>query len=277
MATAKPPGVTSSISTSNQSTRTKDDPTVLKTKVAELERQVAEYKTKLDELRRAKATTVVKLEKEYVNTSIPGLNRPEKTKPCEKCEEYEKLLDNERKSNAQLKKLIEQKDKQPTTNSGPCTKCFELKKLLDIEKENNKQLTEQLKLEKRQTEEERNAKEVLDQALDITQMDLVEARNLCEALRVENHDYKNTYERMRKEHSEKMADLCQREEEAKKQVATWEQMYREWMATMERRVNNLQVTNEELSTWLHDENEISPHRRTDGGAGAAGGGGNQRR
>lgn len=27
---------------------------------------------KLDELRRAKATTVVKLEKEYVNTSIPG-------------------------------------------------------------------------------------------------------------------------------------------------------------------------------------------------------------
>ncbi len=37
-----------------------------------LERQVTEYKTKLDELRRAKATTVVKLEKEYVNTSIPG-------------------------------------------------------------------------------------------------------------------------------------------------------------------------------------------------------------
>jgi hypothetical protein len=27
----------------------------------------------LDELRRAKATTVVKLEKEYVSTSIPGL------------------------------------------------------------------------------------------------------------------------------------------------------------------------------------------------------------
>ena len=43
-----------------------------------------------------------------------------------------------------------------------------------------------------------------------------------------------------------MAELAQREEEAKKQVATWEQMYREWMATMERRVNNLQVTNEEL-------------------------------
>ncbi|CAF3981161.1 unnamed protein product [Rotaria sp. Silwood1] len=73
---------------------------------------------------------------------------------------------------------------------------------------------------------------------------------------------------MKQEHAEKMADLCNREEEAKKQVATWEQMYREWMATMERRVNNLQVTNEELHTWLHDDNEISPQRRTGGGGGS---------
>ncbi len=73
---------------------------------------------------------------------------------------------------------------------------------------------------------------------------------------------------MRMEHSERMADLDNREEEAKKQVnfafcfylflflfklikvATWEQMYREWMATMERRVNNLQVTNEDLQVYI---------------------------
>ncbi|CAF1637846.1 unnamed protein product [Adineta ricciae] len=236
------------------------DPAALKAKVVELERQVADYKTKLDELRRAKATTVVKLEKEYVNTSVPGLNRPERTKPCEKCEEYEKLLENERKSSTQLKKLLEQKDKQPSSNSGPCSKCNDLKKLLDIEKYNNEQLAEQLKLEKKQTEEERTAKEVLDRALDITQNDLTETKNLCEALRVENEDYRKVYERMKRDHSEKMADLAQREEEAKKQVATWEQMYKEWMATMERRVNNLQVTNEELQTWLHDDNERSPYR-----------------
>jgi len=153
MATAKSPGVTSSISNSNQSGRNKDDLPTLKNKVAELERQVADYKIKLDELRRAKATTVVKLEKEYVNTSVPGLNRPEKPKSCEKCEEFEKILDAERKSNAQLKRLIEQKEnskqQSTTTNSGPCTKCSDLKKLLDIEKENNLQLTEQIKLEKK--------------------------------------------------------------------------------------------------------------------------------
>jgi hypothetical protein len=267
MATSKSQGLASTTSNSNQTGRTKDDIPTLKNKVAELERQVTEYKNKLDELRRAKATTVVKLEKEYVSTSIPGLNRPEKTKPCEKCEEFEKILDTERKSNAQLKRLIEQKEnpkQQSTTNSGPCTKCPDLKKLLEIEKQNTLQLIEQLKLEKKQTEEERNAKEMLDRTLEITHADFIEAKNLAEALRIENEDYKNEFESMKKQHADKMADLCHREEEAKKQVATWEQMYREWMATMERRVNNLQVTNEELQTWLHDDNEISPQRRPGG-------------
>lgn len=95
-----------------------------------------------------------------MNFFVRRLNRPERTKPCEKCEEYEKLLENERKSSTQLKKLLEQKDKQSASNSGPCAKCNDLKKLLDIEKYNNEQLVEQLKLEKRQTEEERTAKEV---------------------------------------------------------------------------------------------------------------------
>jgi len=74
------------------------------------------------------------------------------------------MLDAERKSNTQLKRLIEQKEnnnkQQSTTNSGPCTKCSDYKKLLDIEKENNLQLNEQIKFEKKQTEEERSAKEV---------------------------------------------------------------------------------------------------------------------
>ncbi len=91
MATAKSSGATSITSNSNQTGRNKDDLPALKNKVAEvwksvfflifisyffflikLERQVTEYKNKLDELRRAKATTVVKLEKEYVNTAVPG-------------------------------------------------------------------------------------------------------------------------------------------------------------------------------------------------------------
>jgi hypothetical protein len=73
------------------------------------------------------------------------------------------MLDAERKANAQLKRLIEQKEnnkQQSTTNSGPCTTCSDYKKLLDIEKQHNLQITEQLQMEKNQTEEERSAKEV---------------------------------------------------------------------------------------------------------------------
>ena len=82
-------------------------------------------------------------------------NRVEKSKPCERCDEFERMIDVERKSNAQLKRLIEQKEKTPrtTTSNGSCHKCPELNELLKIEKDNSKELTEQV-------QRERNAKEV---------------------------------------------------------------------------------------------------------------------
>ena len=51
---------------------------------------------------------------------------------------------------------------------------------------------------------------------------------------------------MKKEYEDKLNELTLREEDAKKQVSNWEQMYREWMATMESRVSNLQMTNQDL-------------------------------
>ena len=75
---------------------------------------------------------------------------------------------------------------------------------------------------------------------------------------------------MQREYSDKMAELCRQEEEAKKQVGTiqllavrsrffpsrtlqittWEQMYTDWMSTMEKRVSSLQVTNQEMNVRL---------------------------
>ena len=49
----------------------------------------------------------------------------------------------ERKSNAQLKQLIEQKDRPSSTS---CDKCSDLKQLLELEKQNNQQLIEQQKV-----------------------------------------------------------------------------------------------------------------------------------
>jgi len=92
------------------------------------------------------------------------LNRPEKSKPCEKCEEYERMIENEQKSNTQLKKIIEQKEnnkKQSSTNhSGLCNKCEDFKQLLDIEKQNNIQLKQQFQDQRKQTEQEINEKQV---------------------------------------------------------------------------------------------------------------------
>ncbi|CAF4005046.1 unnamed protein product, partial [Rotaria magnacalcarata] len=63
MSTTKSQTVSNSSTNSIQTGKAKDNVPTLKNKVAELERQINDYKIKLDELRRAKATTVVKLEK----------------------------------------------------------------------------------------------------------------------------------------------------------------------------------------------------------------------
>ncbi|CAF3873531.1 unnamed protein product [Rotaria sp. Silwood1] len=264
MSTTKSQGVANPSTNSSQTGKTKDDVPSLKNKVTELERQINDYKIKLDELRRAKATTVVKLEKEYVNTTVPGLNRPEKLKSCEKCEEFERMIEAERKSNTQLNKMVEQKDnnkeqlqKLSTTNTNLCSKCLDLKQLLAIEKDNNFQISQQCQSQKKEKEEERNTKEIFEQSLEIMQSEIIQSKKLSDTLRYKNQEYKNKFELMKTEYGEKMADLCHREEEAKKQIETWEQMYREWMATMERRVNNLQVTDEELQTLLHNQEDIS--------------------
>jgi len=77
------------------------------------------------------------------------------------------MIENEKKSNTQLKTIVEQKDnnntkqqQSSTNNSDPCNKCDDFKQLLDIEKQNNIQLKQQFQNQKKQTEEEINAKQV---------------------------------------------------------------------------------------------------------------------
>lgn len=102
------------------------------------------------------------------NILSPRSNKQDKVKSCERCDEYERMIDNERKSNSQLKKLIEQKENHAkpqtttttTTKCTSCSKCDDAKQLLDIEKENSIQLKEQLTQQTKQTQEEKTSKEV---------------------------------------------------------------------------------------------------------------------
>lgn len=78
------------------------------------------------------------------------------------------MLEVENKLNVQLRRMNEQKDnnkQQPsitTSHSSSCSTCSELRQLLEIEKQNNLQLTKQCQSQKKQREEERYSKEVLN-------------------------------------------------------------------------------------------------------------------
>jgi phage-related tail protein len=53
----------------------------------------------------------------------------------------------------------------------------------------------------------------------MAQSQLVEVRTRCEKLQKENQEYQAACDKMQKEYADKMAELCRREEEAKKQVS----------------------------------------------------------
>ena len=127
----------------------------------------------------------------------------------------------------------------------------------------------------------------LHRTLDITHGDLVEANNLAQALTLENLDYKvsdslpfgspssvfllpiaerlgENEARILRQDGRSLPTRRRSEETSSifhplfpslvsSQVANWEQMYRQWMATMERRVDNLQVTDGDFQVGDHDE------------------------
>lgn len=125
----------------------------------QIRKRICEYKcTWVD------PTLGIHFRRKYHSWKIFRLNRPEKSKSCERCEEFEKIIENERKSNSQLKRLIEQNEKQKSTTSSnsnaQCSKCSNLNELLKIEKDHVQQLNQQILGEKKLTEQERNSKEV---------------------------------------------------------------------------------------------------------------------
>jgi hypothetical protein len=66
------------------------------------------------------------------------------------------MIENERKSNTQFNKILEQKE----NNSDSCKICQDLNKLLQIEKQNNIQLIKQIQNQKKLKEQQRNEKQV---------------------------------------------------------------------------------------------------------------------
>lgn len=92
-------------------------------------------------------------------------------------------------------------------------------------------------------EKERARRIELEKVVDMLSNELDESKNMIVALKMDNEEARNDFERRKKIFQAELSDACFKEEQAKKEVKSWEEMYKEWMKTMESRVNQLMQTN----------------------------------
>ncbi|XP_064594929.1 kinesin-like protein KIF3A [Liolophura sinensis] len=198
----------------------RSDEASLRTRVKELEREVVTLKKRLDELRKAKNTTVLKREREVLEVGVPFTKR--ETKPVhpgdQKMDELQKKLD-------QLK--------------------------LDREKEmaeiRNKFAADVEELKKQNTSldcgHERELASLRERVC------ALEAENA--AVLLENAECKEQLGGLVTELSVKEAHWCEMEEKYKLELKTsWGAKYAEWMSATERKIQDLQATNEILRGYL---------------------------
>nr|XP_054760026.1 uncharacterized protein LOC129266216 [Lytechinus pictus] len=212
-------------------TKSRENAAFLKMRVEELESEVSSLKKRLDGLRKAKNTTVLKKEKEYVSVGASESNRASKRPSIseDKSSELQKKLKDlslrhademsalKKKHSADLKKLQSEKAK-PTTPE----KCNHEEEILRLKGE----ITEL---------NEKNAS----------------LEDVNSALKTETLSLHAKFEELFTELSLKEAQWCEKEEQLNlKLKLQWGEKYREWMEATEKKIAELQRANEYLRTCL---------------------------
>ncbi|XP_064651297.1 myosin-2 heavy chain, non muscle-like isoform X2 [Lineus longissimus] len=190
---------------------------LLKTRVKELESEVGHCKQRLDELRKAKNTTILKREREIVNVSGPGLGRRESgrslSSDCDHSELEKQLAESERKAKGLEKELSNHMNKPREVQKQ--TSC------------NHEELITQLKYEINGLEGDRAA------------------------LLLENEDLTKSVAGLLTELSLKEANWCEKEEELNQKLKQqWGDKYRQWMEETEKKLFELQQANQLMRTLL---------------------------
>eukprot|EP00057_Strongylocentrotus_purpuratus_P030449 XP_781716.3 PREDICTED: tuftelin [Strongylocentrotus purpuratus] len=212
-------------------TKSRENVAFLKTRVQELESEVTSLKKRLDGLRKAKNTTVLKKEKEYVSVGASDSNRTSKRPSIseDKSSELQKKLKDlslqhademsalKKKHSADLQK-VQSERVQPT----PPERCNHEEEILQLKGE----VTEL---------REKNAK----------------LEDVNSALKAENLSLHDKFEELFTELSLKEAQWCEKEEQLNlKLKLQWGEKYREWMEATEKKIAELQRANEYLRTCL---------------------------
>ena len=92
-------------------------------------------------------------------------------------------------------------------------------------------------------EREKARRVELEKIVEALSTEIDDSKNVIVALRLENEEAKIEFERRKKLFQNELSDAVYKEEKAKQEVERWEIMYKEWMNTMEGRVNQLMQTN----------------------------------
>ncbi|XP_072049875.1 uncharacterized protein [Amphiura filiformis] len=194
----------------------------LKLRVEELENEVGELKKRLTDLRRAKNTTVLKKEKEYVSTGTPEHKRSNSgSKRLEELHMQMKELNlkHEKEIETLTKKHSEDLQTSLAKNNPGC----DHDKIIAELKENYRKL----------------------------EVDNKDLKLVNDELQSENMALRDKFEQLFTELSIKEAQWCEREEQLNlKLKMQWGEKYREWMEATEKKIEELQKANALLRSCI---------------------------
>lgn len=181
---------------------------------------VSSYKSRLEELRKAKSTTILKREREVLEVNAPDLGR-RSSKPSHNQEVEKTAVDRNRIWEQKLQALkdthvAEQRAlREEMTNHVSCNHEEEIKRL--------KKTLEEMASDKL-------------------------------ALRIENEELNERVSSLIQDLSVKEATWCETEERLNlKLKLQWGEKYREWMEATEKKIEDLQQTNASLRGYLQKQ------------------------
>ncbi|XP_076110638.1 uncharacterized protein LOC143079280 isoform X1 [Mytilus galloprovincialis] len=198
---------------------------VLKLRVKELEDEVAGLKKRLDELRKAKNTTITKREQKVLEVGLPFGRRDSKT------------TDAKKPDNTAKNKELEEKNRE----------IDELKRKFAEEMEQmKKDLVEEYACDH-------------DIEIEALRKNIAELQGDNAALVVENDDLNERVNSLVYDLSIKEATWCDNEEKMKIEMQkTWGEKYAEWMQRTEQKLEELQQANTLLRGYLKNKKPNAP-------------------
>ncbi|XP_022100091.1 myosin-6-like [Acanthaster planci] len=209
-------------SASSKAAEAKNDAYFLKSRVEELEAEVAALKKRLDDLRKAKNTTVHKKQKEYVTTSMTEHRSSNDPKVSDLQQKMDDLNLQHTKEMEELKRSHQESLRKMKKTSPSPTSCNHEEEIASL-KQQNKSL----------------------------QSDNEELRLFNEELKKENGDLREKFEELFSELSIKEAQWCEKEEQLNlKMKLQWGEKYREWMEVTEKKIADLQAANDLLRSYM---------------------------